>query len=242
MDDALRAEWYDLADEDREPFLEWLHGVRLPYHQKRPGILWAGHYEIAKRTKSEYQDGLAKMHTDDPRVATGSEYVLLLAASSPDVFFDPHRQREEDPEDRAGLAKRRQHRSALFIVEARVNGPEYRSLMPGTGPAPAMQLGAFNVLTPEDEFDLGRYYRQVRYAEIPRTRGCIGMKKLVSVAGWPKQGVLYEFVSMEAGEEDFEPRFRAASLPGTRKGRSLRESVVHGPNAPHAGRRIWPAV
>mgnify|MGYP003346815250 CR=1 FL=1 len=148
----------------------------------------------------------------------------------------------DEPAARMHLARRRQYRQAIFIVEARVSGPEYGTRMPGAGAPPAMQLGNFVCKTPEDEFELGVYYRRSRYVQIPRTRGCIGMLKLAGIAGWPKQGVLYEFTGMEDGEEDFEPRFREAAKGQVREGQNLREYVVHAPNAPHAGRRIWPSA
>jgi hypothetical protein len=243
MDDAIKAEWYDIAASDRPGFLAWLHGEHLPKLQATPGILWVGHYAIAKKGPIKPDpDGLPRMQTDDPTVSKGCEYVLLAGAASADVFFDPHRNPSADADSAAWLAKRREHRAAIFIVEARVQGPEYRSLLPGTAAPPAMQLGNFNVRRPEDEIDLARYYRQVRYRQIPRTRGCIGMRKLVSVAGWPKHGVLYEFVSMDESEDDFEARFREAGRGEARTIRSLRDYVVHGPDAPHAGRRLWPAV
>ncbi len=244
MDNALRAEWYDLADGDRAAYLDWLHNSHLPKLQAHPGVLWVGHYAISAKPSymEKNKDGRTRAVSDDPTCPTGKEYVLLIGSSSPDVFFNINNPLPEDAEARDWFAKRVQFRDAVFIVEDRINGPEYRKLLPGTGAPPAIQFGNFNVRTPEDEFVLANYYRQVRFAVIPKTRGCIGMTKLLSVAGWPKHGILYTFDGMDEGEEVFEQRFKDANDGLVFKGKTIREYVVHAPNAPHAGKRIWPAL
>ncbi|MBI3917273.1 MAG: hypothetical protein HY322_09725 [Betaproteobacteria bacterium] len=50
MDTAIKAEWYDLDDADREGFLAWLHGHHLPALQARPGHIWIGHYNRAPKS------------------------------------------------------------------------------------------------------------------------------------------------------------------------------------------------
>lgn len=244
MDDSYKAEWYDIDDADRAAFLGWLHERHLPTIQSQLGILWVGHYAIQEKPGYKIPNavGLSRMETDDPTVPTGSQYVLLTAAASPDVFFDPNNPPSDDNATRDWLAKRRNYRQAIFLVEQRVNGPEYRKLLPGTGAPPAMQLGNFNVKTIEDEFDLGIFYRRCRYAEIPVTPGCISMLKLLGIAGWPKHGVLYQFAEMDDREEEFEQRFRDSIGGRDWRGRDVREYVVHAPKAPHAGKRIWPAA
>ena len=243
MSETIKADWYDLKVADRKAFIDWLHGDYLPRLQARAGIQWVGHYGMVARTAIRSTDpgGPIRTHTDDPSVPKGGEYVLLTAAASPDVFFNPLTQNADSADDRRWLAKRVEHRDAIFIVEARVDGPEYRSVLPGTGPAPAMQLGNFITRKPEDEKELGLWYRQLRFPQISVTRGCISVRKLVSVAGWPKHGVLYDFVSMDPDEENFEKRYRQAARGEKWEGRHVLEYVIHGPGR-HAGRRIWPAV
>ena len=57
-----------------------------------------------------------------------------------------------------------------------------------------------------------------------------------------QHGILYEFTAIEPDEVLFEARFNNA-LPALKwAGRHVLSYVVHGPNAPHAGRRIWPEL
>ncbi|MDP7600189.1 MAG: hypothetical protein QF605_02280 [Rhodospirillales bacterium] len=65
-------------------------------------------------------------------------------------------------------------------------------------------------VTPEDELELARWYRQERFPRLSITRGMIQVRKMVSLSDWPKHGVLWEFTSMDEDEDSFEPRFVAA--------------------------------
>ena len=105
MDTAIKAEWYDLDAADRESFLSWLHGRHLPALQARPGPIWIGHYNRAPQTGKTNPPGYpARVEIDDPNVPRGSQYLLVTAAASPDVFFDPNHAVETDPETAAMLA------------------------------------------------------------------------------------------------------------------------------------------
>ena len=86
------------------------------------------------------------------------------------------------------------------------------------------------------------WYRTMKLPQVTRARGCIGARKLVSIVGWAKHGILYEFMEMEPHEENFEQRFRDAGLSERWTGRHVLKIVVHAPNGPHAGRRSWPPV
>ena len=46
MDQGIRAVWYDLGEDDKDGYLDWLHSTYLPAVLQRPGIMWAAHYEI----------------------------------------------------------------------------------------------------------------------------------------------------------------------------------------------------
>ena len=41
MDQGIRAVWYDLPEDKKDDYIEWLHGTYLPEVLQRPGILWA---------------------------------------------------------------------------------------------------------------------------------------------------------------------------------------------------------
>jgi hypothetical protein len=90
--------------------------------------------------------------------------------------------------------------------------------------------------------DVSLWYRQMKLPQVTRARGCIGARKLISIVGWAKHGILYEFMEMEAHEENFEQRFRDAGLSERWTGRHVLQMVIHAPNGPHAGRRIWPPL
>ena len=243
MDTAIKAEWYDLADTDREGFLDWLHGEHLPALQARPGSIWIGHYERAPQTGTSNPPGYPKrVDTDDPGVARGSQYLLVTAAASPDVFFDPNLAARTDADTAAQLGKRAQYRYGIFIEETRVSGPDWYRHLQGTGAPPAIQLGNYQTRSPDYDLDLALWYRQMKLPQVTRARGCIGARKLISIVGWARHGILYEFMEMEPGEENFEQRFRDAGLSERWTGRHVLQMVVHAPNGPHAGRRIWPPV
>ena len=65
---------------------------------------------------------------------------------------------------------------------------------------------------------------------------------MVSMAGWPKHGVLWEFVDLPEGEFTFEPRFIEADRSKEWHGRHVLEYVTHSFQGPHCGRRVWPNV
>jgi hypothetical protein len=44
MDNGIWATWYDLPEDGREKYLDWLHGDYLPGLQAKPGIAWTAHY------------------------------------------------------------------------------------------------------------------------------------------------------------------------------------------------------
>ena len=135
MDTAIRAEWYDLEDTDRDGFLDWFHGDYLPALQARPGVAWVGHYDRAPVKGSDLAAGSPpRVVTDDPGVPKGSQYLLVTAAPTVDVFFDPHLAEESDAKTEAHLAKRREHRLAIFVEETRVSGPDWYRKLPGIRP------------------------------------------------------------------------------------------------------------
>jgi len=243
MDGAIKAEWYDVDEADRDGFLGWLHGTHLPALQAAPGHAWVGHYARAPETGTSRDPGAPeRVIVDDPDVPQGSQFLQVVAAASPDVFFNPNATAEEDAGTRAQLARRKGVRLGIFVEETRVSGPDWYRHLPGSGAPPAIQFGNYQTRTQRDDIDLAYWYRQMKLPQVTRARGCIGARKLISLAGWAKHGILYEFMDMEDGEENFEPRFREAGLGERWTGRHVLEIVIHPPKGPLAGRRIWPPV
>jgi hypothetical protein len=239
---VLRAEWYDLADSGRDGFLSWLHDNYLPRLKNTPGVVWTGHYRIVQKSgEPSVAGGLRRVQTDDPNVPAGSQYVLITAGDATDTFLGwqcPVAVLEQSAQER--LKARLSYRQAIFIEEFRVVGPEGQKAWPVAAPA-AMQLGNFNVRTPDDDLELARYYRLSRFPEVAVTGGSIGARKLVSIVGWPKHGIFYEFLAINPEDGTFETRMLANRTPPPVKLRPIQDYVVHAPNAPHAGARLWPA-
>ncbi len=65
---------------------------------------------------------------------------------------------------------------------------------------------------------------------------------MVSVAGWAKYSVMYEFTSLQARMEGFELPHEALALDEKNwTGRVVRYTQ-HTPGSPTVGERIWPPV
>jgi hypothetical protein len=238
---ALRAEWYDLDPAKAASFIAWLHDDHLPRLKAAAGVLWVGHYKILQKTRAEIAgNGRLRAQTDDPTVPTGSQYVLLAAGASPETFLAwdcPVAALESSARER--LATRLNYRQAVFLEELRVDGPDNGPRRNSEAP-PTMQLGNFNVRTPDDDLELAHFYRLQRFPQVAVAVGSIGARKYVSTIGWPKHGVLYEFSSIEPGEQSFEKRMSATLPKPPIKLKAPGEYVVHAPGAPHVGSRIWP--
>ncbi len=209
MSEVLRADWFDLSDDDREAHLTWLHGVFLPALQAASGISWVGHYEIIAHPDRPYIPGApSRRETTDPSVPIGWQNVLLTAGTSTDAFLGPANGVDAlHADNAAALGAWLNHRACVFIEEKVVNGPEDRVAPYGMGPPPAMQIGSFNALTPEDGEELARWYRSERFPRIAVSRSIIRGRKMLSATGWAKHGVLWEGTELGPDDYSFEPRF-----------------------------------
>ena len=106
--------------------------------------------------------------------------------------------------------------------------------------APCIQLGSFNCAY-YDEEEMLAWYAQWRMPAMARLPGCIRTRKLASVSGWAKHGILYEFASVAArnkhfiGHESSNPQMQAWT------GRVV-SNLVHAPGSPCLAHRIWPPL
>jgi hypothetical protein len=240
LDRALWITWYDLPGERRDAHLSWLHGTYIPRLLSRPGFLWAAHFACADVT-SEARN---LRHVDAAMVPDGNDYILLFGAESAHAFADPVPGKLHaglPPADRKALAARSGERSGIFVEEARVAGPEAAGRNGDAGLAPCIQLGSFNAGSWKNEEDLLDWYAHCRMAAMKTLPGCLGVRKLVSVSGWAKHGVLYEFTSLDA---------RNAHFPGHEKNHPDRKAwsdrlvptLIHAPGSPNVATRLWPQV
>lgn len=242
MDQGIRAVWYDLPEDGKEEYLSWLHEDYLPSVLQRPGILWAAHYEVTGGGASMDKVGeiLARAGDDVP---TGQEYVLLVGAGSPHVFFKPIYEEvdAQDPTTEKMLGHRVGERICVFTEEARINGPDFDYRAPDTTPGPAIQMGSFRADSLENEADLAAWYAQYRLPAMARMKGSIATRKMVSVVGWAKHSVMYEFTSLEDRHEYFQ-NHESLALDETVWTNKIINYTIHAPGSPSIGHRIWPKV
>ena len=236
MDHGIWATWYDLADDTRARFLDWLHGSYLPTLQQRAGFAWVAHYRNDGGGQAMRQLGDSVIVRPQEDIGNGSQYVVMVGAPSPHTFFKPLAlEIEQEPQHREMLALRRGVRTAIFSEETRVNGPAIGQRVQGGTPAPAIQMGSFRVRSVEEEIDLGCWYAQYRLPHMAQMPGCIAARKLNCVAGWPKHAILYEFVSLEARMQNFEEPHEV--LGGGHQGMDRARGSLHHPYAGLAGHR-----
>jgi hypothetical protein len=236
MDRGIWATWYDLADEGKDEYLAWLHGTHLPAMLSRPGYLWAAHVENVVSAEREARGNARLTHVDDPTVPDGFAYLLLYGAANPHVFADPSPSellQSFDVTTREMQARQLGPRECIFVEVERVDGPEAASRRPGITPGPVIQFGTFNINALENETEMSTWYARSRLPLVQPLAGSVGARKLVSISGWAKHAILYEFTSMQAAESNL--------VDTTDWSRRVVDSLVHAPHSPTLGRRIWPA-
>jgi hypothetical protein len=242
MNEGIWATWYDIAAPDVARYLEWAHGVYLPFLQRRAGYHWVAHYRYAGggAQMARVKDSVVS-HTEE-EVGHGSQYLVLVGADNVHAFFAPALDELSMPDGFAPmLALREGVRTAVFTLEASVDGPS-RPSQRGNEPAPAIQMGTLRPRSVEAEFDLIKWYAQYRLPSMAKMPGVVRTRKWVGVAGWPKHGILYEFESLAHRLEHFEQPHESLALePGHWTNRITRASV-HAPGSPFIGERIWPVT
>jgi hypothetical protein len=233
--------WYDLPTEGRDAYFSWLHGTYLPDLLKRPGYLWAAHY-ASQDLEGGAENATRYKHVDDPRVGKGYHYMLLIAAADANVFGDPVPSLINAALPEQGkkmLAMRTGERMNIFTETGRREGRALGAYKEGMTGAPCVQIGSFDcALEFEEEMHAG--YVLERLPKMCATASCVRTRKLNSVAGWAKHGIIYEFASKEGFDRDYAPA--VANSPLGLNGRSVVPNLVHAPNGPNSALRIWPPV
>jgi len=240
-DRGLWITWYDLPAEGREEYFSWLHGTYLPDILKRPGYLWAAHY-ASQDLEGGADNAKRYKHVDEPGVGKGYRYMLLIAATDANVFGDPIPTvlNAALPADgKKMLEMRMGERVDLFTEAGRQDGRALASYKEGMLGAPCVQVGSFDCPV-EFEQEMHAGYVLQRLPKMCATPSCVRTRKLNSVAGWAKHGILYEFASKEGFDRDYAPA--VASSPLGLNGRSVVPNLVHAPNGPNSALRLWPPV
>ena len=239
-DSAIWVTWYDLPEAAREAHVEWVHRTYAPMVLERPGVAWAAHYACEKKI-SHAHPYPGRFATDIP---AGGQYLLLFGAGDAQAFARPvprklHAALAE--RDRAMLASRANERSNIFIEQARMEGPDAATREAAHALSPCIQLGSLNLKSWEDEEEMLDWYANWRMPSMQTLPGCVGIRKLVSVTGWAKHGALYEFVSVEARNQNF-LGYEAAHPEMDAWSNRLIPKTVHAPGSAHVGSRLWSAV
>ena len=240
MDRALWITWYDLPAEGRDAHLAWVHRSYAPQLLARPGFVWAAHF--ASERKSAHAHPYPGRFADD--IPAGNDFLLLFGAESAEAFARPVPAKLHaalPASDRDMLSMRSGARSHIFIEETRADGPEAGTRDPDAALSPCIQVGTVNARDYRDEDELLDWYANWRIPSMQTLPGCVGVRKLVSVSGWAKHGVVYEFVSVEArnthflGYEKAHPEMNAWS-------NRLIPKLRHAPGSANVARRIWSRV
>jgi len=237
-DRALLASWYDLADDGRDAYLDWLHNKYIRKLLAAPGVLSAAHYAV---DQSEVPLPHLR-HTDDTTLPTGNGYILILTGGDAHVFSRLSSYRlQPTATERRMLGMRIGERVNLFTEEARVLGPDARRREGRYTLSPGIQMGNFNSGSWRDEDELLSWYADLRLPSFRKMPSGVALRKLASVSGWAKHGVLYEFTSLE----DRSKYFRAHEAKNKKHSQWTHDVVaklVHAPGSPAVARRIWPPV
>lgn len=239
MDRGISIAWYDLAEDHRGGYLEWLHGTYIPKLLAYPRLLWAAHYKTVESVKP-----LPSLRHTNESVPGGYRYIFVLGARDAHAFsaLTPYNMKDKiDPADQKMLNMRIGERLNIFTEEGRIDGPDAGRREGPYTPAPCIQLGSFNSGAYEDEDELLSWYADFRLPSMGEMPGSFGMRKLSSVSGWAKHAVMYEFTSFEAREKNF----RAHEHKDPQQSAWTKEVIaklVHAPGSPNVAERIWPPV
>jgi hypothetical protein len=242
MDSGIWATWYDVDTSNREEYLRWAHDEYLPFLQSRPGIAWVAHYrnEGGGKSMKKLGDALARSAGE---VAKGGQYLILAGANSPQVFMHPLITRLSVPSRYTEyLAMQQETVTNIFLEQARVIGASHYDDYDSGTPGPAIQMGSFRISSPEAELALGEWYATNRLRRMSRMSACIRTRKLISVAGWAKHAVLYEFNSLAERLEQFEESLETEALDQKQWTGQVVSTTIHIPGSPVIGPRIWPPV
>ena len=240
IDRGLWITWYDLPPEGRDFYLSWLHGTYIPDILKRPGYLWAAHY--ATRETQRPANATPLQHTNDPKVGTGYHFILIIAAKDTLLFGNPVPSafNASLPEtSQRMLAMRMGERVNIMTEACRCDGQANATNKGRIIASACIQLGSFNCPVEYEEEMHGGYVQQRMPAHCDAA-SCIRVRKLNSVAGWAKHGILYEYASLEGFNKDYETA--NAKSPLGLRGHSVVSMLVHAPNGPNLGVRIWPPI
>jgi hypothetical protein len=237
--------WHDLAPEDCDAHLAWLHGTYIPKVLKMPGVLWAAHFRAVMTAPGSHM-----IRTKDPAVPDGSDHIVMFGGESTAVFTrgaDAFRKdgasrldRDLSDDDMAMLAMRKGERQCVLAEEMRVHGPERGPAGETMQPGPYIQLGSFNCPR-ESEEQLLAWYADFRLPAVQSVREFIGARKLLATSGWVKHVIMYEFLS-RGSRERVQSEVERRHPDGIAWTQAFIPALTHAPRSPVLAERVWPPV
>ena len=174
---------------------------------------------------------------EDPALASGAGFIALFGGETTRTFFDPspaQLKEGQSAETREMVSRRVKPLGLIYCEEWRAEGPDAGAREGADILSPAIQMGRYDARGNDE--DLQTWYAQERMAGVERTSGCVGARKLLASSGSPRHSVLYEYVSLEAREENY------ASLEETEWTHRVHGYLLHPPGSPLVGSRIWPPI
>lgn len=243
MDHGLWITWYDLPEEGREDYLKWLHEEYIPKRLEDSRFLYAAHYASEFDVVLSGEKGRLK-NTKDNSIPSGDRYILIFGAVDAHVFVDPNPDEIHESlsdKDKTMLAMRQGERVNIMTEVARCTGPAADTRDGEYALGPCIQMGSFNAMESLHEYELSAWYAKWRLPRLSKLEGTLAVRKLVSVAGWAKHAILYEFTSVDARNEKFIDH--EGSNPEMEQ---WTDDVVrlldHAPGSPNLAKRIWPPL
>jgi hypothetical protein len=238
LDRAYWISWYNLPDEARAAYLEWLHERYMPMVLELPGVLWAAHY-ASEENVVPLGGGKGRVsHVKPDSVPAGDRFILIFGGEEAHAFANPNPQRfhlQLPAQDRKMLAMRSGERVNVMLEEARVYGPEAPDH--NLAPSPCIQLGSFNSGSVAEEDEMLAWYAQWRLPSMKTVPGCVRVRKLISVSGWAKHACFYEFISLEARNAHF-VHYERANPEMEAWSKRVVCNTVHAPGSANVARRI----
>jgi hypothetical protein len=242
-DRAVWAIWYDVDEGDRQRFFQWLHETYLPTLAASKQFAFVANYERYRGplTASWRLDNEAYERSTTADMKSGTQFVQVIGAASPYPFIKAIEEHDagRGPKGAGEMLKLRKGvRHEVFLEDERAHGPEGEKGLDASL-ARCIQFGNYRMKSVAQDLACMSWYPDVCFPALAQAKGSIRTRKLISVAGWAKHGVIYEFDSPEGRNEAFAEvqKLRAADPS---KVFSLGPQTIHAPGSAFIGTRTWP--
>lgn len=146
-----------------------------------------------------------------------------------------------DGKGKAMIAMREGERVNIMTEVARCTGPAADTRDGDYALAPCIQMGSFNAMEGLHEYELSAWYAKWRLPRLSKLDGTLAVRKLVSVAGWAKHAILYEFISTDARNQKFVDH-ESADPEMEQWTDDVVRLLDHAPGSPNLAKRIWPPL